>query len=131
MLGGPGRGQHVARPVQHGHAHVQQPRDLGRHLAQPSPGEHDLDQRPVRLLRPGQHDGLAIEDVGQHLVEDVVETDVVGELDQWETQPVGLLHHLLRQLVEVAAELDGQRGQTALVEVGHQPAERLGVLRSG
>lgn len=126
VLDGPGRGQHVAHPVQHGHPHAQQPGDLGRHLAQPAPGEHDLDQRPVRLLRPGQHGGLAVEDVGQHLVEDVVEADVVGKLDQREAEPVGLLHHLLGQLVEIAAELDGERGQAALVEVGHQPAERLG-----
>ncbi|GAA3099617.1 hypothetical protein GCM10020001_015310 [Nonomuraea salmonea] len=92
----------------------------------PPPGQHDLDERPVRLLGAGEHGGLPVEYVGQHLVEDVVEADVVGQQDEREAEPVGLLDHLVGQLVDVAAELDGQRGQPPLVEVGDQPAERLG-----
>ena len=130
-VGRPAAASIPARRVDHRDGDAEQRRDLGGDLLQPAAAQHDLDERPVGLLGAGEHRGLAVEDVGQHLVEDVVEADVVGQQDQREAQPVGLLDHLVGQPVQIAAELDRERREAALVQVGHEPAERLGVLRSG
>src|SRR5690606_36640806 len=114
VLARAGAGQHLTGAVQGRDDDVEQPGDLGGDLAQPASGQYDLHHRPVRLLGAGEHGGLAVEDVGEHLVEDVVEGDVVGELDQREAEPVGLFDHLAGQLIQVAAELDGQGGQAPL-----------------
>ncbi len=125
MVGWSRRGQHPPAAVHRGDRDVEQPGHPFGHLVQPAARQHHLHQRPVRLLGAGQHGRLPVEDVGEHLVEDVVEADVVGQQDQREAEPVGLLHHLAGQLVDVAAELDGQRREAPLVQVGHQAAERL------
>ncbi len=112
--------------VHGGDRDLQQPGHLGGHLAHAAARQHDLDQPPVGVLGAGQDGCLPVEDVGEHLVEDVVEPNVVGEDDQREAQPVGLLDHLGGQFVEVAAQLDGERRQPAFVKIRHKAAQRLG-----
>jgi hypothetical protein len=119
------RGQEDASRVDRGDRDAQQPGDLGGHLTHPSSGEHDLHERPVRLLRTGEGGGLPVEDVGEHLVENVVETDLVGQQDQRKTQPVGLLDHLSGQLVQISPQFDRECGEAALVEIGHEAVQRL------
>ena len=102
--------------------------ELLAQAVQPAAGQHDLDQRLVGLLRAGQHGGLPVEHLGEHLVDDVVEAHGVGQPDDRQAEPVGLLEHRRGQLVQVAAALDRQAGEAA---AGQLPDERGQALGDG
>ena len=102
--------------------------ELLAQAVEPAAGQHDLDQRLVGLLRAGQHGGLPVEHLGEHLVDDVVEAHGVGQPDDRQAEPVGLLEHRRGQLVQVAAELDRQAGEAA---AGQLPDERGQALGDG
>ena len=57
-------------------------RPARRPARQPATVEHDGHQSPVDLLAALEQRGLAVEHLGEHLVEDVVEADTVGKLDE-------------------------------------------------
>jgi hypothetical protein len=96
--------------------------DLGRPVAV----EHQLEEGAVDPLGAGQLLRLLVEDAGQHLVEDLVEADVVGQLHDREAARVGDLEHPRRELVEVAPELDAEPGEPA----SSRSATRPGVARA-
>ncbi|GAA2794314.1 hypothetical protein GCM10020219_076930 [Nonomuraea dietziae] len=60
VLGRARGGQRPARPVDGRHGHVEQARDLGGDLAEPTAGQHHLHQRAVRLLGADQHGGACL-----------------------------------------------------------------------
>ncbi len=86
----------------------------------PPPSSTIWTSAAVHLVGSGQRGRLPVEQVGQHLLEDVVERDPVRQPDHREATPIGLGEHRGRQRVQVAAELDPERGQPALVQVRHQ-----------
>ncbi len=90
--------------------------------------QHDADQSAVYLLAAGQYCGLPVEQLAEYLVEDVVEADPAGELDDREAPPVGLGEHLRGYRVQVPVQLDGQRRQPPLVQLGDQVDQRVGVV---
>ena len=69
--------------------------------------------------------------MAQDLIEDVVERDVVGELDDREPQTVGLQEHERGNRIDVSTHLDAEAGQAALIELGDQARERLRRLAEG
>ncbi len=100
--------------------------ELLAQAVQPAAGQHDLDQRAVRLLRAGQHGGLPVEHLGEHLVDDVVEAHGLGQPDDRQAEPVGLLEHRRGQVGQVAAALDRQAGQTAAGQLLDERGQALG-----
>ena len=128
LVGVAGLGHHP--PVRGGDEHrpAQDRGQLGGEVGEVAALEHHRDQGPVHLLAAGGQRGLAVEQRRQHLVEDVVEADALRELDHREAAPVGLLQQPGRHLVEVAVQLDGERGQPPVVELADQRDERVRVV---
>jgi dipeptidyl-peptidase-4 len=120
------RGEHATIVVDDHGGPIDQLRQVPRDLGQPVTAQHQLEEGAVDPLGAGERLGLPVQDPGQHLVQDLVEPDVVGQLHDREPELVGHGEHLGRDLVEVAAELDADAGQPGLVELPDQLREGLG-----
>ena len=73
----------------------------------------------VNLLRASQYPGLPVEHVGEDRVENVVEGDPVGKLNQRQVDLLCRVEHGLGKCVEISAEFDRDRGHPPLVK-GHR-----------
>jgi hypothetical protein len=94
---------------------------LQRHGGQPG----------VDGVRAPELHGLTVEDRAEHLGEDVVEHHARRQPEHGEREAVGGGADVGGQLVDIEAELDGQAGQAALRQRGHEVAQRVGVVADG
>ncbi len=117
--------------VPDGHGGPCGPVDLLGHGLHAPLAEHDLPDRMVEVIDPGEEAGLFPDDVVEDFLDQFPIGDLLGDTDDGKVKAVGRLQGPFRDLVQIALGLDAQAADLFLLELGDQFFQGPGILAEG